>query len=488
MSSDLRNLGVGKVNFIDKYDLWSDVQRDAAKSSVDQVRINDLTSVRISFPDQHGILRGKTLTPHDYDVSLRNGMEFPYDILAFDTANSPAFPLFDSRGVFGFPEMTGNVLLVPDPSTFRILPWTEGTGWVLADMYFNNGKPVPFASRSVLQKVLKDLEDRGLEYVSGLEIEWYITKLEDPMLEPEQSGRPPDPPRVSAVAHGFQYMSENRNDEIDSILQILRKHIVKLGLPLRSIEDEWGPGQVEFTFDPQRGINSADAMVLFRSAAKQICRRHGYLASFMCQPKLPNFYSSGWHLHQSVMNKDKSSNVFTSATDKEPISEFCRHFIGGLIELAAPSAVFTTPTINGYKRFKPYSLAPTNATWGIENRAAMIRVIDGHGPSARLENRVGEPAANPYLYMASQIVAGLHGVDHEVNPTSPSEMPYEETDHAPLPRSLMDAVEALKKDSIFRERIGDAFIDYIIAMKESEIGRYLTHVSDWEHREYFEFF
>ncbi|MGE0518946.1 MAG: glutamine synthetase family protein [Candidatus Binatia bacterium] len=490
MGVKLEDLSVGKLGFVEKHGLWSDEQREAARRVVAQIGELGLQTVRISFGDQHGILRGKTLTAHDAAHALRNGIDFPSDILAFDTANDPAFPVFSSGGGFGMPEMTGipDVLLVPDPLTFRVLPWAPRTGWLLSDMYFDSGAAVPFATRHLLRTALGELQRRGLEYVSGLEVEFYITKLEDPMLRPEQAGRPPDPPRVSVIAHGFQYMSESRNDEIDHLLQLLREHLLAVGLPLRSMEDEWGPGQCEFTFDPLPGLGSADAMLLFRTAVKQICRRQGYLATFMCRPGLPNLYSSGWHLHESVIRAGSGQNMFTAEDERAPLSAFGQHFLGGLLEHAAASAVFSTPTINGYKRYRPYSLAPSRATWGIDNRCAMIRVIAGNGPNAHIENRIGEPAANPYLYMASQIWAGLDGVDRKIDPGAPSDEPYEATDRVRLPQSLMEAVEALKQSALFRERLGRTFVDYIVELKQHEIERFLSYVTDWEHREYFEVF
>ncbi len=489
MAVNLNDLSVGKLGFVATHDLWTDEQRDAAARVLARAAEEGLRTIRISFGDQHGILRGKTLTAHDLPHALRNGIDFPSDILCFDTANDPAFPVFQSGGGFGMPEMTGipDVILVPDPLTFRVLPWAPKTGWLLSDMYFDSGRPVPFSTRQVLRNALAALRQRGMEYVAGLEVEFYVTKLEDPMLQPEQAGRPPDPPRVSVIAHGFQYMTESRNDEIDPILQLLHDNLIGVGLPLRSMEDEWGPGQCEFTFDPLPGLGSADAMLLFRAAVKQVCRRHGYLATFMCRPGLPNLYSSGWHLHESVLGAD-GNNLFTAAAPGQPLSEFGRHFVGGLLHHAAAATVFSTPTINGYKRYKPFSLAPNRATWGLDNRAAMIRVIAGDGPNAHIENRIGEPAANSYLYMASQILAGLDGVDHRIDPGPPSDEPYVDAQRPLLPRSLMEATEALKRSALFRSTLGDAFVDYLVQIKEHEIERFLSHVTDWEHREYFEVF
>jgi glutamine synthetase len=489
MAVKLEDLSVGKLGFIANHRLWTDEQGEAAKRVLAQAAEQGLRTVRISFGDQHGILRGKTLTARELPHALRNGIDFPSDILCFDTANDPAFPVFVAGGGFGLPEMTGipDVILVPDPLSFRVLPWVPKTGWLLADMYFDTGRPVPFSTRQVMRDALDALQKRGMDYVAGLEVEFYITKLEDPMLLPEQAGRPPDPPRVSVVAHGFQYMTESRNDEIDPILQILHDNLTAVGLPLRSMEDEWGPGQCEFTFDPLPGLGAADAMLLFRTATKQVCRRHGYLASFMCRPALPNLYSSGWHLHESVIRAADGANLFTASSTDEPLSEFGRHFVGGILAHARASAVFSTPTVNGYKRYRPFSLAPDRVTWGLDNRAAMIRVC-GAGPNAHIENRIGEPAANPYLYMASQIHAGLDGVDNRIDPGPLSDEPYAETERALLPRSLMEATAALKDSALFRRTLGDAFVDYLVKIKEHEIERFLSAVTDWEHREYFEVF
>ncbi len=140
--------------------------------------------------------------------------------------------------------------------------------------------------------------------------------------------------------------------------------------------------------------------------------------------------------------------------------------------------------MNGYKRFQPNSFAPNKTTWAVENRGAMIRVIGNPGDeTAHLENRIGEPCANPYLYMASQIYAGLDGID----PGPLDEEPYA-VDRPPLPASLMAAVEALREDTFFRKTLGDAFVDYILTVKDSEVRRFLSYVTDWEHREYFEVF
>ena len=177
------------------------------------------------------------------------------------------------------------------------------------------------------------------------------------------------------------------------------------------------------------------------------------------------------------------------ATDgNESLSPLARNYLAGLLAHARAATVFTTPTINGYKRYRTYSLAPDRAIWSRDNRGVMIRVLGGPGDAAtRLENRVGEPAANPYLYMASQILSGLDGVDRKLDPPLSADTPYE-TKADLLPKSLREAVYALNDDPFFREQLGAAFVDYYVFIKNAEIERFQAEVSDWEQREYFEMF
>lgn len=481
---------VGQIGFIANHGLWSDEQQQAARDLEERLKTEDVRRVRIAWCDQHGISRGKTLTTPDFLLSLRNGQDFQLATLIMDTTNNVVTPLFTREGAYGVEELQGfpDGILVPDPTTFRTLPWSPGTGWVLSDMYFQSGRPVPFCSRQLMKGALATLAERGFDYMAGLEVEFYITRLEDRKLTPEQSGWPPDAPAVSTVAHGFQYLTEIRNDEIDDILVLLQDSLTEIGLPLRTMEDEWGPGQTEFTFDPQVGLDPADTMLLFRTATKQICRRQGLHATFMTKPALPNFFSSGWHLHQSLVARDGGGNAFTNRDDDgATLSEVGRYFTGGILDHARAASVFSTPTVNGYKRFAPFSFAPDRASWAVENRGAMIRVVGGpNDESTHLENRAGEPCANPYLFMASQIVAGLDGVDRKLDPGPPDVEPYA-ADRPLLPGGLDEAVAALDAEGqVFRDAFGSPFVEFLLSIKRHELGRYKAHVTDWEQREYFE--
>ena len=476
------------MTLVERAGLWTDDRKAAAREVERRIQAGELTVVRLAFADQHGMLRGKTLVAGEIDAALKSGVGFTATMLLKDTSHRTVFPVWQPGGGFGMKELEGaaDVMMLPDPTTFRVLPWAPHTGWMLCDIVFADGRPMPLSTRHICRKALATLGERGYDFVAGLEVEFHLFKLEKAKLGVADAGQPGEPPDVSLLNQGYQYLTEQRYDEMDPILEILRTNIVDLGLPLRSLEVEFGPSQVEFTFRAGTGLEPADAMVLFRSAAKQVAQRHGYHATFMCRPKLANVMSSGWHLHQSLKDRKSHANAFMDG--REPLSPAGMHYMAGLLDHARGAAAFTTPTLNGYKRYRPFSLAPDRAIWGRDNRGVMVRVLGGPGdPATHLENRVGEPAANPYLYMASQIVSGLDGLDRKPDPGPSADAPYE-AKAPPLPRSLAEALAALGDDKALRAGFGDFFVDYYLKLKQAEIDRFNVDVSDWEQREYFSLF
>jgi glutamine synthetase len=492
--------GVGQPGFVARYGLYTPEQAAAAEALADQIRAEGLRTVRLIVVDQHGMPRGKALAPDVAIAAMKNGLDFSGAIYSLDTGNQVFVPAFAAGGGFGIDEFTGfpDIVLVPDPSTFRVLPWADATGWMLCDTYFSNGQPMPLDGRGLMRRMLNQLGDAGFDYLAGIEVEYYIVKVDSDHLAPENAGFTPPPPQVSVWERGYQYLSEVRLDSVSSTLEVIRDGLAAVGIPPRSMEDEWGPGQMEFSFSPIGGLAAADAVVLFRSAVKQICQRRGLLASFMCRPGLPNFFSSGWHLHESLISRQDGTNAFASADDW--LSVTGRHFVAGLIEHSMPMTVFATPTVNGYKRYRPYSFAPDRVCWALENRGALVRVQGAPGDAnSHVEMRMGEPAANPYLYMAANIAAGLDGMHRQLDPPPPVEADPYVSQHPMLPTSLADAIGALEKDTFYREAFGDTMVDYLLQMKKSENGRYEAaiaespladpqDVSDWEMREYFEFY
>ncbi len=488
-----------QATFIERHGLWTPAQHRAAAAVERTIRKQKLELIRFSFADQHGTLRGKSLLVPEAVRALRGGVTMTTTLLAKDTSHRTVFPVFTVGGGLGIPEMqgAGDFIMVPDPATFRVLPWAPNTGWMLCDIVFTTGRPVPLSTRQLYRDALTKLARAGFDYCAGLEVEFHLFRVENPRLATTDVAIwPPEPPEVSLTTQGFQYLTENRFDQVGPVMDTLRQTMLALGMPLRSQEVELGPSQYEFTFGPQMGLDAADTMVLFRSAMKQTARRHGHLVSFMCRPKFANAFSSGWHLHQSLIDRKTGANAFVSKDRSEILTPLGRAFLAGLLANARASAAFATPTVNGYKRYHGVNtMAPVQAIWACDNRGAMVRVMGHPGdPATHLENRVGEPLANPYLYMASQIHAGLDGVARKLTPGPSADDPYGKNPGGTesLPANLGEALDSLAGSASLRAAFGDAFVDYYVAIKRFEIARSAkepgsaTEVSGFEHREYFD--
>lgn len=497
-SSAAATAGIGRRGFVAEHGLYTAEQQAAADEVIGQIEHLGLQTVRMVIVDQHGSPRAKFLSPRSAIAAFTNGVDFSGAIYSLDTANQVFPPAFAEGGGFGLPEFTGfpDVVIVPDPSTFRVLPWADRTGWVLCDAYFGSGKPLPIDSRRLLRDQLDRLARHGLDYVTGLEVEFYITRRTTSGLTHGDTTSPAAVPEVEPFQLGYQYLSEVRLDSVDDTLTALRDGLGAVGLSPRAMEDEWGPGQMEFSLAPLVGLGTADAMVLFRSAVKQICARRGLLASFMCKPHLPNFFANGWHLHSSLVDQ-AGVNAFQDAN--ETLSSTGMSYVAGLLEHAEAMASLATPTVNGYTRFQPYSFAPDRVTWAVENRGSLVRVQGGPGdPGTHLENRLGEPAANPYLYLAADLAAGLDGIERSLVPPPPAGADPYAADAPMLPASLDVSLDALDRDPLYRTQFGDPFVDYYLMMKRSELGRHDDAVAgtddpdqasaDWQMREYFEFY
>src|SRR3984957_1463392 len=494
-----------RPNFIEKHGLWSDEQRRLAAEIARRVEAEKLHFVRLAWGDPHGYVRAKTLTVPAFISALNDGYNIGVATTTLDSAGARVFSSFTRGGGIGLAEMTGspNLTVVAEQTTFRVLPWAPGVGWILGDEYFNDGTPFHFSPRQILRKTLQSLVARGYASIVGPEIEWYLLRVPDDRLGPENIGAPGlrgRPVKTMPVEPGYHYHSESNMDLMQPVFDALGSAFAALGLDLRSIENEWGPGQVECTFAPRDALQAADNVFLFRTATRQICRRLGYFATFMCRPALKGYYSSGWHLHQSLTDASSGRNLFMPETARDMLSPLGQAYLAGLLQHAAAATAFATPTVNGYRRFRPNSLAPDRATWAYDHRGAMIRVLGGAGdPATRLENRVGEPAANPYLFILSQVVAGLAGIETNASLPPPSAEPYA-PERPMLPKSLPEALDALDKEPLFRRALGDTFIDYFLKLKRTEAERYARSLqqagpssssdeaSEWEQNEYFDFF
>ena len=249
-------------------------------------------------------------------------------------------------------------------------------------------------------------------------------------------------------------------------LDAIRDALWALGLPPRAMDDEWGPGQVEFSFAPMSGLAAADAAVLFRSAVKQVCQRRGLLATLhgrpACRTSPPPAGTCTSRSPGAAGRPAGRRNLF--ASDQAPLSDLGMAYVAGLIEHAVPSLPFAAPTVNGYKRFRPYSFAPDPGAWAIENRGALVRVQGSPGDaSAHVEYPDRRARRQPVPVHRPSLAAGLDG-DHARAHAAPAVEadPYAAEGLTRLPTSLSAAVNALDGDAFYREAFGDTLVDYLV--------------------------
>ena len=498
--------GVGQPGFVGRHGLASPEREALAQEVMARIRSLGLRTVRLAVVDQHGVPRGKMLSPEAAIAAMSDGLDFSGAIYSLDTGNQVFVPAFARGGGFGIEEFTGfpDVMLVPDPA-YVPGPAVGGSHRVDAVRRVLRQRAADAAGRTRAAAAGPWFAGRGGVRLPGRDRGRVLHRgpYSGGPLSPVDAGFTPPPPAVSVFERGYQYLSEVRLDGMGPVLEAVRDALDGVGLLPRSMEDEWGPGQIEVSFSPIAGLAAADAAVLFRSAVKQVCQRRGLLATFMCRPALPNFFSSGWHLHQSLLNRPTRSNAFASASGA--LSDVGRRYVAGLLEHTAPMAVFAVPTVNGYKRFRPYSFAPDRVSWAEENRGALVRVQGAPGDaSSHVEMRLGEPAANPYFYLASNIAAGMDGIRRNLEPPPPvSADPYA-AEAPPLPGSLSEAVDGAGCGPVLpvgvRGHAGrlpghdEAGRDPPVRGRAGVVGGLRVSggpapdVSDWEMREYFEFF
>ena len=468
-----------------------------------------LEQIRLSWCDQHGQLRGKTIMLQALEKALQNGIGMVSTILLKDTSDRTVYQVFEDGGVADLPgfEAASNLVLLPDPASFKQLPWAHQTGWLQCQAWFQNGQPVLLDTRHQLQNALVLLGQLGWQMQCGLEVEFHIYKAVSQVadqgsnlgwqnaLDPQQAAWPGPAPQLQLIHQGYHLLSELLSDTAHEPLHIVQQTAQALGLPLTSLEIELGPSQVEAVFDVTDALTAADNMVLFRSAVTQALRRKGFYATFMCRPPFPHIMSSGWHLHQSLVDPN-GVNLFAregklvaavpAREAEEILSLKGSQWLAGLLQHAKAMSALATPTINGFERFRPHAMAPQSICWGQDNRGAMLRVVGKAGDaSTHIENRLGEPAANPYLYVASQIHAGLDGIAQKLQAPTATLSPYAEAANK-LPASLGEALEHLRQSTTYNAGFGNSFVNYFCRVKQSELDRFAAAKDPlaWQKHEY----
>lgn len=474
--------------------------QDAAGDAVlRRVRDEGIEQVRVVWADLHGSYRSKTLVCDADAAALRSafddGVGMVATLLLKDSADRTALPVFDADAMRALPGFggAGNLLMRPDPQRFVVLPWAPKTAWLMAEPHGADGTPVDADPRRVLQRALGRLADAGLGLRCGLELEFHIHRIVDAGGDPDAAAWPAEAPTVELLHPGFALLSDAAADACEAPLAIVRQTALGLGLPLRSLEIEFGPSQFEAVFAPTDALQAADQMLMFRNGVRQALRRAGYHASFACRPPFAQAVASGWHLHQSLCDAEGRPVMACATPAADPraarhvLSPRGAHWLAGLQAHAAAMAALCVPTVAGYGRFHGSVMAPAAAVWGFDHRGAMLRVLGGPGSaSTRIENRLPEPMANPYLAIASQVAAGLDGLQRRLDP-GPGITERAVADRPPLPADLAQALRALAGDAVMQAMLGDSLAAVHATVRQQELTRHAEAEDQrqWLRREHF---
>jgi glutamine synthetase len=443
-----------------------------------RIQADDMEFIRFEQSDTHGISRSKTVPARHFRHFASHGLNFLLGQLGFDVQGgvAPNTGYLEERG---FPDSR----IFPDFSTYTTLPWADRTARILCEPRFQDGNPALAAPRAVARKLLADLESQGYHLFSGYEYEFYL-QYRDNLQPPYQ---------------GIQIFATLRNNfDEDLVYQILRG-MSQVGVDIITANAEYGPGQMEINFAPAMGITAADNAFTFKNGVKEICQRNGYMASFMTKP-YGDQSASGCHYHHSLFDVQTGRNVLSNPDNPLELNEVCRWWIGGQIQHATALTALVSPTVNCAKRYKLYSFAPTNATWGIENRTVGLRIKALKGEGAHVENRLPGGASNPYLVLAGVVAAGLDGLRNHIEPPAAIDgIAYGLPNVVDLPQRLEQALDAFEGDAALQASLGEEFTKLFIAVKRHEIKKaqaaiseydqpgFLEEVTDWERSEFFEF-
>jgi len=389
---------------------------------------------------------------------------------------------FDGSSIEGFVRIfEGDMVALPDPSTFRIIPWRpteKKEARVICDILRPGGQPFEGDPRYILKRAIDDAKKEGYIYKGAPELEFFLFK-------------PNEEPRVKPVPHDVGgYFDYSPLDLASDVRRDATFMLQGMGLNVEKIHHEVAPGQHEIDFEFSDALTTADNTTTYKNAIKAVAVAHGLFATFMPKPLIGE-NGSGMHTHQSLFDARTGRNAFFDSKDKYNLSKIAYYFIGGQLKRAREMSAVLAPTVNSYKRLVPGYEAPVYICWGRRNRSALIRIPEyfpGKEKAIRAELRCPDPSCNPYLAFAVMLKAGLEGIKHKIEPPDPVEEDVYEFDDKKLakfyietlPGSLGEAIQEYKKSRLMKETLGNfAFEKYYVA-KKAEWDEYRLQVSTWE--------
>jgi glutamine synthetase len=445
----------------------------SARDARDYIEQRDCHAVKLGVFDIDGVLRGKYVSKSKFLSVLEKGFGFCDVVLGWDSNDQ----LYDNVKLTGwhtgYPDAAVRLL----PETGRHLPLEDGVLF-LGEFV---GAAEQVCPRGVLRRVIERARDMGYEPFSAVEYEFFMFS-ETPESIREKGYRNLKPWTPGNFGYSVLRSSVN-SDFYDDLLHLG----VAMDFEIEGLHTETGPGVLEAAIAVDKTLYSADKAALFKTFCKVLAQRHELMATFMAKWS-PHYPGQSGHIHLSLQDK-KGKNVFYDAKGEHSMSKTMRHFTAGCQQLMPQVLAMVASTVNSYTRLIPGFWAPTNPTWGVENRTCALRVVPGSPSSQRLEYRIAAADANPYLAVAAALMSGLYGIEHKLEPSegivgNAYDRP-QDPDTA-LPTTLWEAAQRLKGCQPARDMLGDAFVDHFAATREWEEREFRKHITDWELQRYFE--
>jgi glutamine synthetase len=439
---------------------------ESAREFAQNLRENSVEYVRFELPDLAGLSRGKTVPIDHVESYTLNGLNLYGGTVTLDTNSNP-IPGTGYNEDVNFTDC----LMVPDPATVSNVPWLANTARVICDTKWYDGRAQQAAPRTVLRNVLAAAAALGYGVKMGHEYEFYVVDLAT--RQPIYSGQPIF---VTAIAH--------RYPQFDGLMRILAAS----GVDMITGNGEHGPGQWELNFAALDGIAAADRAFVFKNTVKEYLRGQGLLATFMTKP-YKGLSGSCSHFHVSLYDLESGRNVFLGTENKDGMSGLMQSFVQGILEHAPAAQALWNPTPNCYRRIRPATFAPSNISWGVEDRSASVRIKASKDKRQHLEVRVPSALSNPYLTAAATIAAGLLGIKANAV-LAPERAGLKENDpsFAKLPTEMHESLAALAADAALGELLGPEFIKVFTTVKAAELRRLRDEIPAAETAEYFDLY
>ena len=435
----------------------------------------NMAHVKVGVFDLDGVLRGKYMKREKFFSALDKGFGFCDVVLGWDSYDQ----LYENPGVTytgwhtGYPDAQVRVL----PETVREMPDEEGMIFILGEF---DGEAAELCPRGVLSRISDRAKAMGFDVKAGFEYEFFVFN------ETPQSVRDKTYLNMIPMAPGYFGYSVIRATTESDFYRGLLDLCEAMDFPLEALHEETGPGVLEAAIEVGPGVEAADRAALFKTFTKIFAQKRDKMATFMAKWS-PDWPGQSGHIHMSLWRDGKSA--FHEAGSEHTMSETMRHFVGGQQALMPELLCMVASTINAYTRLIPGFWAPTDATWGVDNRTCALRVIPGSEKSQRVEYRVGPADANPYLALAAALGSGLWGIENKVEPKpSVTGNAYDQTFPAEqqLSRTLWDAAQRLRASKAAVELFGKSFVDHYATTREWEEREFRKAITDWEMERYFE--